>query len=139
MKHTLLTLAALLISVAMFSQNTPLRPVLYKDSQITISQQQKRCIDEAEGIDHEYMLISITNHSASAVEIGFDVELKYNNQRETSPSAENRATQIIPAGASVSGDCGRGKLRYFHSDHNKWISSTLEDLTVSNLSSNPQN
>lgn len=137
-KHTMKTLLILLVTVVQtiaWSQNWI---DSYTDESITVKHSKIDYESTSDGIHHERVIFSYTNHTDQDLRLSFERKISYNLE-ELSYSPERSFELVIPANSTISysDDNQRNKIYYiFSNDLKGTIKKQLSGFELINIEYN---
>jgi len=129
------------ISPSLVSQTvegTDFDKVIFESTEIQIRSNFENCNDPSEGLDRDYVILTIRNYMDYDVYVEFDQELYYDQKCKTCDKSEYHFTYRLGPGEVISGKChfdSIAGLRIFHGMPEKWLKEKLSDFKLRNVKS----
>ena len=122
--------------VSQTTQSTDFDKVIFENDEIQIRSNFKNCNDPSEGLDRDYVILTIRNYKNYDVYVEFDEELYYDQKCKTCDNNEYHFTYRLGPKEVISGKChfdSIAGLRIFHGMPEKWLKEKLSDFKLLNI------
>ena len=122
--------------VSQTTQSTDFDKVIFVNDEIQIRSNFKNCNDPSEGLDRDYVILTIRNYKNYDVYVEFDEELYYDQKCKTCDNNEYHFTYRLGPKEVISGKChfdSIAGLRIFHGMPEKWLKEKLSDFKLLNI------
>jgi len=122
--------------VSQTTQSTDFDKVIFVNDEIQIRSNFKNCNDPSEGLDRDYVILTIQNYKNYDVYVEFDEELYYDQKCKTCDNNEYHFTYRLGPKEVISGKChfdSIAGLRIFHGMPEKWLKEKLSDFKLLNI------